>query len=394
MRVLFFSTDFPPKLGGVAALSLEQCVNLARAGHKVRVETLEFGALPEVCKTTPRLDVRANRVEQKPVKRLIPFSQIVWHGAREFSPDVFYASTHRGFGLPMALCAWQHAKPYAIYVHGSEILTELPSPARRMILRRMLFGAGVLITNSENTKRLLTTHFPGLRRIEVIHPGIDQTRLAQPGAPLRAAKLREQWLREKQLPENTVVLLSLCRLSRQKGIGNVLQALSDIRVSSESVNEWLYVIAGSGPDEKEFRDFVVQKRLEKQVLFLGQVPYGETAATLHAADIYVQPSQPLPGWLESFGISFVEAEFCGLPCIATRFGGIPEAVRDGETAILVEPGDDKQLARAILELVNNRERRIAMGHAAKMFAARFSWEAHAQRLAEVLEACCHSSLRS
>ncbi|MGC8841412.1 MAG: glycosyltransferase family 4 protein [Candidatus Sumerlaeaceae bacterium] len=388
MRILFFSTEFPPHLGGVATLSLEQSVNLARLGHQVQVETIDFGPQPNVCQTTVGLRINAHHIETGAVKRLVPLTKIAWKASQQFFPDIFYASTHRGFGLPMALSAWWRKRPYAIYVHGSEILTELPSRARRAALELMLRGASVLTCNSNNTKRLLESHFDRLKRIEVIHPGIDQARLNAPLARQHGAELRKQWLEAQGLPCETVVLLSMCRLSRQKGIGEVLRALTEITRRNMLTGDWLYVIAGSGPDEKEFQQYATQNLLGKRVFFLGRVPYEQTAAVFQSADVYVQPSQPL----ESFGISFVEAEFCGLPCIGTKSGGIPEAVQDGVTGILVEPGDLQALSGAIVALVNNAERRRQMGQAARAFGAKFSWETHAQRLAEILEESCRRSV--
>ena len=154
-------------------------------------------------------------------------------------------------------------------------------------------------------------------------------------------------------------------------------------------------VAGDGPDRAELEVLASELGIASRVFFTGLVPYSDTAAYLHASDVYVQPSQPVGVFLESFGISFVEAGFCGLACIGSRFGGIPEAVRDGETGILVEPGDEQGLREAIELLITDSDKRAQMGQAGKSFAVSFSWEEHAKRLNDIFLECCaeRSALR-
>jgi glycosyltransferase involved in cell wall biosynthesis len=246
-----------------------------------------------------------------------------------------------------------------------------------------------LFSNSCNTKKLLYDFFPyRLPHVEVIYPGVDHTRFANPTAKSRGKALREQWLIEKGAPEETVVLLSVARLSRLKGIDVTLQALAQLQQYGGPLPHWLYVVAGSGPDENEFRAMTQQLGLAGRVIFTGAVPYLETAPLYYAADIYVQPSQPHGMFLESFGISFVEAQYCGLPCIATRFGGIPESVKDGETGILVPPGDINELIQALGTLIRDRERRSSMASRAREHARAFSWDTHARKLEQTLTDYC------
>ncbi len=391
MKILFFTTDFPPNLGGVAALSLEQAVHLAGLGHTVRVETRRFGELPLICQETPNLTVYAHRIEAKPIARLIPLARIAWQAAREFGPDLYYASTHRGFGLPMALLAKRGKRPYAIYVHGNEVLSELTSGFRRRVLCWMLDHAACLVANSRNTaenvlRANLGSHLPP---IAVISPGIDQARLSQASAIERSRTLRKSLFKRYGLHSDSVLILSLCRLSCQKGLDRVFTVLSNLkREGSLSSSEFLYVLAGDGPDRPFLEDLACKLSLRENVAFMGGISYEETAVYLHAADIYVQPSQPSGFKIESFGISFLEAQFCGVPCIGTKFGGIPEAVIDGETGILVPVGDDKALMDALETLIRDPQRRRKMGEAGRKHAAGFSWERHAQQLSEFLQECC------
>ena len=95
------------------------------------------------------------------------------------------------------------------------------------------------------------------------------------------------------------------------------------------------------------------------------------------ADLLAFPSV----WHEPFGIPIVEAMACGLPVVATRGGGVPEIIEDGETGILVERGDAAALAQGIIRLLGDDALRARMGRAGRRRAVeRFSWETVAENL--------------
>jgi glycosyltransferase involved in cell wall biosynthesis len=112
----------------------------------------------------------------------------------------------------------------------------------------------------------------------------------------------------------------------------------------------------------------------------GDLPYGELVDRYRQSDIFVFPSV----WHEPFGMPNVEAMACGLPVVATRGGGIPEIVADGETGFLVDRGDPDQLADALIRLLDDPPLRREMGEAGRRRAReRFSWERIAADLLSV-----------
>ena len=115
--------------------------------------------------------------------------------------------------------------------------------------------------------------------------------------------------------------------------------------------------------------------------FAGHVRHADLPARYAGASLFVLPSI----CDEPFGIPLVEAMAAGLPVVATRTGGIPEIVADGETGLLVERGDATGLASAILTLLGDPERRRAMGLAGRERVARlFTWSRSAERLEAAL----------
>jgi glycosyltransferase involved in cell wall biosynthesis len=126
--------------------------------------------------------------------------------------------------------------------------------------------------------------------------------------------------------------------------------------------------------------------LASHVTFTGSVPHSHVINHYRDADVYVQPS-----FSEAFPLPPVEAMATGLPVVATRVGGIPEAVIDGKTGLLVESGDAAALAEAIVCLLSNEDLRRSMGEAARRRAVElFSWERIAEDLLRQYMTICES----
>jgi glycosyltransferase involved in cell wall biosynthesis len=129
----------------------------------------------------------------------------------------------------------------------------------------------------------------------------------------------------------------------------------------------------------------VRAELLGRVSFAGSLAHHEVAERLRKADIFVQPSV----WSEPFPLSVVEAMATGLPVVGSRAGGLPEAVADNETGLLVESGDPGALAEALLKLINDQALAWNMGESGCTRARRmFSWDAVAGTLSRCYEALC------
>lgn len=157
-----------------------------------------------------------------------------------------------------------------------------------------------------------------------------------------------------------IVFVSTSRLVDDKGIGELIEAFSEIDKPSVKL-----LICGSGKDEYKFKQMAKDI---KNIEFLGFVK--DIPAILSKADVLIHPT-----YHEGFGLSLVEAEMYGLPIIASNIGSIPEIVKDGVNGILVPVKDVQALEKAIRTIVNNSELRIKMGaESRKIFLRDFQFD--------------------
>ncbi|MGI8908321.1 MAG: glycosyltransferase family 4 protein [Candidatus Sumerlaeaceae bacterium] len=365
----------------MATLAREQAIGLSQLGHTVHVEAL--ACVPgEEESPQPNIEIHRKRVGARAILRLLPLTLQLSKTIRGFKPDVVWTPTYRGYGLPVYLCCSAARIPYGIYFHGTEIQTELRSSIRRTILARLIDSAALVVANSRNTANLLAKHFPGTEA-EVLSPGVDPGKFSSPEARKLAVHLRENWLISRPDGAQPTVLLSVCRLTKGKGIHLVLQALEEVLAARPELH-WIYVIAGGGPDAKEFETLATSLGLSGRVIFTGPVAHEVVPSYFCAADVYVQPSQPEGDFLESFGISFLEAQAAGLPCIGSDWGGVPEAVENGRSALLVPVGNVAAIREAIVRLVAYPQARAGFSNHASTVAGQHTWAQHVDGLSERL----------
>ncbi|RFC63944.1 MULTISPECIES: glycosyltransferase family 4 protein [Mesorhizobium] len=147
---------------------------------------------------------------------------------------------------------------------------------------------------------------------------------------------------------------------------------------------WTITIVGDGPAAPDVRQLFSSIQ-PSRIHWAGQVAPQDVPAVLAQADLYVWP-----GFGEAYGLAYLEAQAAELPVVAQRIAGVPEAVRDGETAMLTEPGDVAAFANAIAKLLTDANLRQHMGERGRAFVTtERSLEAAAQRLDKILAEVVH-----
>ena len=173
--------------------------------------------------------------------------------------------------------------------------------------------------------------------------------------------------------DGELLLLNVASFKPAKGHAYLIRAVREAR---DMLPNLKLLIVGDGPLKPQIERLVKRMGLEKTVVFLGK--RSDAVKFLWLCDIFVLPSVS-----EGLGLAAIEAMAAGRPVVATRVGGIPEAVRDGVDGLLVPPRDPEALARAIVTLARDEGLRRRMGEAGRRRAREeFSVEEAARRYEE------------
>ncbi len=244
-------------------------------------------------------------------------------------------------------------------------------PAMLSLERRLVASTDAMIAVSESVRRHVADNI-GVdeQRIDVIPNGVDAS--AFTGVDRSDAR------RALLLDATRPVVGLIGRITEQKGQEDFVEAALAIAVERP---ETLFVMVGFAEDaelQQRLRQKIAVFGLSDRIRFLGN--RDDMASVYAALDLVVAPSR----W-EGFGLMLIEAMAAGRPIVATRVGAIPEIVRDGRTGVLVEPRDAQALARAITGMLDDPQRRIAMGEAGRLESIRYGWSSATAQTAAVYE---------
>jgi len=278
--------------------------------------------------------------------------------------DVIGAVAARSTGVPVLVStkhnedAYLRCPPVAAVAHGVARMADrvvVISDAVGRFLRRT-------IRIPEGHLRRIRYGFPANGR----RAGTD---------PLVSVELR----RELRLEPRAMIVTCVARLTKQKGLLDLLRAMSRLR---EAAPRARLLIVGRGEMGAKLRQVVDLLGLRSAVRFLGF--RRDIRRILRGSDLMVLPSH----W-EGFGLVLLEAMEAGIPILGTRVGAIPEVVVDGETGLLVTPGDPDALATGLVRLLRHPDVAAEMGLAGRRrlgeeFGMRKAVEAHEDFYEELL----------
>jgi len=222
--------------------------------------------------------------------------------------------------------------------------------ADRLGKQLLCIAAARVIANSHAT----AAHLPCRDRVTVVHNGIEVERYdpVMSGAPFR---------RRYGIPPDVPLVGTVGRLRPWKGQDRFLRVLTQVR---KAVPEVWGVVVGGAPfgvqDDypQRLRRLTADLELGDRVVFTGHLD--DVRPPLAAMDVFVHPGDPEP-----FGLVNVEAMAMGKPVVAFAHGALVEVVVNGETGLLVEPGDEAALAHAVTALLRSPHRRTALGRAGR-----------------------------
>jgi glycosyltransferase involved in cell wall biosynthesis len=309
------------------------------------------------------------------------------------------AEALRALGIPVTILALPPLRPWGLRAAGRSLRT----------LRSLLVATGVHLVHTHGSRGTLYAGLAARRsRVPVIwhvriaerDPWLDglllrlSTRIIAISTAVKsrfdgrrqAEKVRvvyngvdpTYWASSEPRARTGAPPTVLCvgRLSPQKGQATLLQAIPLVRRRVPSVRV-LFVGADVAGEAERLRGLADRLGVGDVVEFRRWMP--DPRPAFAEADLIALPSRS-----EGFGRVLVEAAFLAIPAVASRVGGIPEVVADGQTGLLVPPDDPAALAQALTTLLADPERRHAMGQAARTHAlARFTIRRHVDGVEEV-----------
>ena len=250
-----------------------------------------------------------------------------------------------------------------IQLHAPEVHEYLGRPIKRLFFRIMVSPAQALaVLTLWWQKRLAKS-------------GVNKPLFIIPNPLPRKWERRARIHRHLKPDPERIVLLSLTRLVRGKGVDAVIDAMPFLP------SEFELIVAGDGPQRPALQRRVQALGMENRVRFTGWVSGGDKQCLFDEADVFVLPTR-----YDSFGMGFLEAMANGLPVVAAKWDAIPDVVPHGRCGILVKKVEPHALAQAVLALHDLQARR-RMGEEGKRWVLeKFSAEVVGREIAAMLQA--------
>jgi phosphatidylinositol alpha-1,6-mannosyltransferase len=259
-------------------------------------------------------------------------------------------------------------KSYCL-VHGRELLTSVFGPLGPALMRRAFRSLDAAFPNSNAVLQLTREKAAPPCPLHLVHPGVDPDLYR----PADAA-----FLRQRYGLDGAPVIVSITRMVARKNLGRLIEALPGVRAAVPGA---ALLLGGTGPERETLMKQAADLGLGDAVRFPGRIADGEMAAHYSLADVFALPSLSTGKDVEGFGIVYLEAGACEVPVLGGRGGGVPDAVAEGETGLLVDPESTEAIRTALIELLRDRDKAKAMGRRARARVEQgFTWSAAADRV--------------
>lgn len=253
---------------------------------------------------------------------------------------------HTGVHLRAFLEAWE--RPAVVSFHGADVMRREHRPKYAAQMRELFQMVPLVLARSHSLAGMLASAGCPPEKIRINRTGI----------PLDDFSFRER----EVPPDGRWQLVQACRLIRKKGLPTTLRAFAEFRQDFPNA---VLTVAGEGPMRAELESLAAGLGIAGAVTFAGFLPQDQLRDLYARSHVFIHPSETPPNQdQEGVPNSMLEAMATGLPVAATRHGGIPEAVEDGVSGLLVAEGDLHALAGALTRLATTPGLAAEMGRRA------------------------------
>lgn len=326
MKILIFSHEFPPAVGGAGVVAQEYAHCLSEAGHEVTVLTQDLGD------TTTFNEFNIFRV--KTFRSLWFFS---YRKSIDFDlfdliilNDVSATYTAGLFFTDATL-----AKSIVV-LHGSEPETIFLKPSLK---RKLTFFKKSYLRAINSSKKIISVSYfmkdkfikyTTLKNLEnkisVVYNFINRD--------IFKPNINSYFRSTLDISEDDFLLVSASRLVFSKGYLEKIEIFE--KLLQYNKKNFIWLVAGDGPDAEEIKEVVRRKKLDDRILFLGPVPRSELSVIYSSADLFWL----LSNYEESLGLVYIEAQACGCPAMGRNASGVREAILDGVTGYLINKDNE------------------------------------------------------
>lgn len=355
MKALLFTIEYPPFAGGVANY-YENVKEFWPEKDRIFILNNNEGSLIQ------------NRIWPK----WLPAFFYLYRDIKKYKINHVLV----GHILPLGTVTYYLSKflkfKYTVILHGMDFAFATKTDRKKNISRKILNRANHIVCVNSFVSEMVKNFLDKdqIKKITVVNPGINDTTVSNPKL---VAKIKERHhLADK------IVLLSLGRLVKRKGVDMVLEAMPEVLKSFPNLH---YVIIGDGPDKIYLKE---KAKGVKNVIFakaIGEEKWG----WMEACDIFVMPSRQIDGDFEGFGIVYLEANLMSKPVIAGDSGGVKDAVAGAVSGILVDGKNPERIAGAIINLAGDKELRDRLGRQGRERAIKdFNWKNQVNKIYNII----------
>jgi glycosyltransferase involved in cell wall biosynthesis len=260
---------------------------------------------------------------------------------RAEQPDIIYLHSRRGADLWGGVAAYMTGKPCVLCRR-----VDNPESRWQVAIKYKLFDHVIAI--SEGIRNILISEGLAPQKVTCVRDAVDPQ-------PYLKKVSRDAFLQEFNLPDDALVIGMVAQLIHRKGHRYLIQAVDHLYRDYPNLRVILF---GKGPLEEEIVRDISQRGLSHIIQLAGF--RNDLPKWLGGVDVLAHPAD-----MEGLGVSLLEAAAAAIPIVASRVGGLPEAVLDGVTGTLIEPGDVPALTIALKRLLDSAELRETMGEAGR-----------------------------
>ena len=369
VKHLLVTNDFPPKIGGIQNLLYEWWRRLPSESFAVLTSPYSGSKQFDAAQS---FEVRRTR---EPV--LLPHPLMI-RKINKMAKRIGAELVVLDPALPLGLIGPHLNLPYAVVLHGAEIVVPGRLPFVSRLLSRVLNNAELIVASGSYPAAEASRICRSSKRIEVITPGVDIQRFKVLSSEQRA-EARKQF----GVAEDAQLIVGISRLVPRKGFDVLIRAVARLAIEFPKLR---LIIGGDGRDRARLER--IARELMSPTTFLGRVLDDDLPKLYGCADINAMLCRSR--WMgleqEGFGIVFAEAAACGVPQIAGRSGGASDAVDHDISGLIVEdPTRVDDVVSSLRRLLVDKSQLLKMGQASRLRAENlFDYDKLALKLGQVL----------